>query len=144
MIRRGDGFTLIELIVVVMILSVLVGIALPNYSKSVRKAREQDALIQLRALYMANKNYFYQENKFLDTGGSTRDKSFVNTGLGINLMGSGVVYTYASSSATTYNAYATWDDPDNSVDFTIRINQAALSASNPCCSAGVCPTLGAC
>src|SRR5205814_434562 len=38
--RRSHGFTLIELMIVVSILLILVSIAIPNYTSSVKRARE--------------------------------------------------------------------------------------------------------
>ncbi|MBM3285102.1 MAG: prepilin-type N-terminal cleavage/methylation domain-containing protein, partial [Candidatus Aminicenantes bacterium] len=39
-IRRPAGFTLIELIIVFALIGILVGLALPQYKTSLKKARE--------------------------------------------------------------------------------------------------------
>ena len=48
------GFSLIELMVVVAIIGVLTSIAIPNYQKYQRKARQTEAKLILGGLYASN------------------------------------------------------------------------------------------
>ena len=57
----GKGFTLIELLVVVLIIGILSAIALPQYQKSVEKARAAEAFSTLKTLYNAQE-VFYLSN----------------------------------------------------------------------------------
>ena len=63
------GFTLLELLVVVLIIGILAGIALPQYRNAVRKARVAEAKITLRAIVDATDRYV------LTTGNTTANIS---------------------------------------------------------------------
>lgn len=54
------GFTLIELLVVVVILGILTAIALPQYEKSVEKARATEGLLYAKALRDAIERHFVE------------------------------------------------------------------------------------
>jgi prepilin-type N-terminal cleavage/methylation domain-containing protein len=54
---RRKGFTLIELLIVIAIIGILVGIVVPTYQSSVRKANEASAVSTLNAIRVAEAKY---------------------------------------------------------------------------------------
>lgn len=56
-ISRGQGFTLIELLIVIAIIGILVGIGVPAYRSSVRKANEAAAVATLNSVRVAQAKY---------------------------------------------------------------------------------------
>ncbi len=58
------GFTLTELLVVVLLLGVLAAVALPAYTKSVRKSRASDALSNLNIVSMKQQDYMLNNEKY--------------------------------------------------------------------------------
>ena len=55
--KDKKGFTLIEMLVVVLIIGILAGIALPQYRKSVEKAKLSEALMNLNIMVGAMQRY---------------------------------------------------------------------------------------
>lgn len=58
----ADGFTLVELVVVVLIVSILIAVAIPSYTSSVRKSRRTDAKTALLDLAGREERYFSTNN----------------------------------------------------------------------------------
>ncbi len=69
--RKNEGFTLAELLVVVAIIGVLVGISIPVFSGQLEKAREATDLANVRSAYAEVMSDAISENK---SAGSTYDE----------------------------------------------------------------------
>lgn len=54
------GFTLLELLIVVIIIGVLATIALPQYTQTIEKARSGEAVINIGSIRVALDRYWYQ------------------------------------------------------------------------------------
>lgn len=103
--KKTFGFTLTELLIVVILVGVIAAFALPNYSKSLNSAHRRDAEIQLASIHSANSIYHAQSGAYLPTG--TGDLSEINSGLNLGIIANGVIYTYArGASVNEYTAKA--------------------------------------
>jgi len=60
------GFSLIELLIVVLIIGILAAIAIPAYGTMVEKARAQEAIINLRALFAAQEIHYEYNGHYTD------------------------------------------------------------------------------
>lgn len=61
-LKRQDGFTLVELMVVVAIIGLLSAVAIPNFKKYQAKAKISEAKLQLSAAYTAESSFFSDFN----------------------------------------------------------------------------------
>lgn len=63
-LKRQDGFTLVELMVVVAIIGLLSAVAIPNFKKYQAKSKVSEAKLQLSALYTAQTAFFSDFNMY--------------------------------------------------------------------------------
>lgn len=61
-LKRQDGFTLVELMVVVAIIGLLSAVAIPNFKKYQAKAKMSEAKLQLSAIYTAESSFYSDYN----------------------------------------------------------------------------------
>ncbi|MEH6455498.1 MAG: type IV pilin protein [Cocleimonas sp.] len=91
-----QGFTLIEVMIVVAILGIISAIAIPSYSEYVRKGKRTDAKVELLKLAQLQESYFVQNLSYakdLTTGAG-------GLGLGAAVKSEQGEYTMSISSLT--------------------------------------------
>lgn len=67
------GFTLIEVMVVLVIVSILAGVAYPSYQESVRKAKRTEGRVALMELVQQQEMYYSQHNSYIKFDSSSSD-----------------------------------------------------------------------
>ena len=104
--NRQQGMTLIELLIVLVIISALVGFAYPSYTKHVQGARRADCSGALMGLSSAMERYFTQNNSYLGATLSGANPIYPDQ---CPTDGSRVMYNLAITNltATTYTVTAT-------------------------------------
>lgn len=98
------GFTLMEIMVVIIILGVLAGLATPAYQKTIRKARTSEAVTNLKTLHMGQKIYRVDNGSFY---GPQSTLATINTSLSIDLESQFYTLNIPTATASTYCATAT-------------------------------------
>lgn len=80
------GFTLLELVVVIIIIGILAAVAIPIYTGTVEKARAAEALANIDALKSAEVNYEHERNEYAIVTDAKSDDPLINP-LGVRATG---------------------------------------------------------
>ena len=142
------ALTLMEVLIVVVITGIVAGFGVVSYRKSIVKAVERDAILNLTMIQGANKIYRAKQGSYWDTSGNTvTDLNTINQELETNIIANDVSYSYAAdlvNNPDAFAAYAAWNIGRQG-EFRIRVNETSISATNPCCDlANSCLTLSNC
>jgi prepilin-type N-terminal cleavage/methylation domain-containing protein len=96
---RCRGFTLVEVMVVIVILGVMAALAVPSYRSTVEVARGNEAKTNLNIIHMGEKLYYLNNGSYWGPGATT--VAAVNSGLNVDM--SAVYYTTVSVTGAAGN-----------------------------------------
>ena len=119
---RGErGFSLLELLIVLVIIGILAGLAIPRYMSSTTKAKQTEAKELLHQIYLLERSYRQTHDRYwIPTPGTLADKDnpYAFDSLGVEIMRS-ARYTYSitgDEDGFLATAKATRLDDDPAID----------------------------
>lgn len=118
------GFTVTELIVVVVIVGILSALALPNFIIKKEKALDKEAKVTLALIQAAEKIYKMETGVYYPESGTASDISLINAVLRLNLPDSGTLnwaYKLSNSTVKAERRNRTW-----------TLNQGSISDEPVC------------
>jgi len=130
------SFTMTELLVALISLSIIIGIAIPNFRRAAIRSAVRDISLQLKTMHAVIMIKSVTDPAVLETGGANRDVDWINTNFEIQLIESGqVTYWYEGGEAggTEYRGWANYTD--GSVSFKVEVYPTLyIGNTNPCCA----------
>lgn len=119
--KSKKGFSLIELLIVLVIIAILAGIAIPRYMSSTTKAKQTEAQEILKQIYMLERAYFQTNDEYwIPPSGTIADRNnpdaFID--LGVEIMASARYRYEITGNENHFIAAATADrlDDDPAID----------------------------
>ena len=112
--KREQGFTLIELMIVVAIIAIIAAIAIPSLLNARKAGNEASAISSLRTLTTVNEQYRTRFQAYPDVLGSLQAEGYIDTVLAAGAK-SGYTFTYAPGA----NVTAEWTCTANPTSFQV-------------------------
>lgn len=97
--RRNRGFTLLELMIVVVVIAILAGLAMSGYSKQIRKSHRAEAKQILSQVVLREEKWRANNPLYLGTDSSIADTTLFGT------ISAGSYYTVAITTVKSGTAY---------------------------------------
>jgi prepilin-type N-terminal cleavage/methylation domain-containing protein len=123
--RNSKGFTLIELMIVVVIIGILAALAIPRFMRSTTKSKQSEAKQLLKQIYVMQRAYRQEFNSYCLNGATA--SAAAPTGfarLGVDIMAtSRYTYTMTSATANAFVCTATGNLDDDAAIDTWTMNQ---------------------
>lgn len=121
-IHNRKGFTLIELMIVVVIIGILASLAIPRFMTASTRAKQSEARQLLKQVYTMQHAYRQANNTYGD-GGVTAAAGGSFPQIGVEVM-AGARYSYVMvAAAATFTCTATGNIDDDATDDVWTVNE---------------------
>jgi len=121
--RSQKGFTLIELMIVVVIIGILAALAIPRFMRATTKSKQSEAKQILKQIYVMQRAY-RQENDTYTANGASASAGGSFAVLGVDIMNSARYSYVIAADSTSFTATATGNLDDDGIIDTWTINEA--------------------
>lgn len=122
---KTKGFTLVELLIVIIIVTILSAVAIPTYIKTVEKARSEEAITNLKLIYDAEGIYRLENDVYIPDSAIFTSILILNPDLYLDIKQRSWDYEIlGEAGGTTFLAFATRNSGSSPyLNSQITINQ---------------------
>ncbi len=128
--KKENGFTLIELMIVVVIISIISAMAIPRFMLSTNRAKQSEAKQILKQIYVMQRAYKQEFSVYPSYAATTPGTAAIWADIGVDIQASAKYSYVCVGGANSFTATATTNlDDDGDIDTWVVTEAGEVSCS---------------